>query len=76
MMISNNFKILKISNRSCDTCINKASKKTRAKWLGLNDFVSVKSVLAYYLRDDELHFTVNTSGTLMDVYCTPPSQLC
>ena len=61
MMISNNLKILTISNHSCSTCINKANKKTRAKWLGFTDFVSVKSVLAYYLRDDELHFRVTYS---------------
>ena len=61
MIISNNLKILTLGNHSCSTCINKVEKKIRSKWLGFTDFVSVKSVLAYYLRDDELHFRVTYS---------------
>ena len=61
MVVPHHLRVLTLHNHSCSTCINKVNKSMGATWLGFTDFISVDSVYAYYLKDDNLHFRISYS---------------
>ena len=62
MLAPHKLRIVAPYNDLCRTCVNKTTKSIGTTyWLDFNDFVSVESVYAYYLKDDKLHFRVTYS---------------